>query len=587
MTESFMAPYNAKVWAHPATEMNSIWVGERVATIKFEDILSNVIKKRDAPAWGPNAQFRYPMNGTGSIWLKIFEALPNANKRLNARVTRIRTKPGAKRLELADGSKVPFDGLLSTMPIVSMLRMLPDHPNLADLAAGDNGAADHSRFKHQTCNVIGVGIEGTGVPEFLNGVHWVYFPEDEYIFYRVTVLSNFSPVMVALPYKQWSLLIEVSESKYRVIPSSREELRQKVLEGLRKAGMLPPDAKIVTIWDKRLEYGYPIPYVERNMHVHAADAALRELGVWSRGRFGSWKYEVGNQDHSCMLGVDAVDSMLFGGNDAGREVTFNAPNTVNQQYRKYDFDFDPSRLAKQAGRSHSFGAAPRRLLRLPQWDWVTYHCQQDDHWADRVRELMVSRPEQTKWLMHSYEACGAADTKRPMLEMLREGLDHLDRVPSSNTSHEAVGWARHVSAHYQKLPERIVFVRGGLPADSALLSKGSGVDKFANSDFHMWGSHVAELPLSLRSDFCQIAWPLVQRVRRHSRSCPERVLTMSNSAMFVSKRRLLAAPIDVWQSLLALLSDRAAATNGQVIDFAWHLLFGQPAVLPGRAMTSY
>jgi hypothetical protein len=59
-----MAPYNAKVWAHPANEMNSIWVGERVATIKFEDILANVIQRRDAPAWGPNAQFRYPMNGT-------------------------------------------------------------------------------------------------------------------------------------------------------------------------------------------------------------------------------------------------------------------------------------------------------------------------------------------------------------------------------------------------------------------------------------------------------------------------------------------------------------------------------------------
>ena len=52
------------MWAHPANEMNSIWVGERVATIKFEDILSNVIQRRDAPAWGPNAQFRYPMNGT-------------------------------------------------------------------------------------------------------------------------------------------------------------------------------------------------------------------------------------------------------------------------------------------------------------------------------------------------------------------------------------------------------------------------------------------------------------------------------------------------------------------------------------------
>jgi protoporphyrinogen oxidase len=197
---------------------------------------------------------------------------------------------------------VKFDALLSTIPIVQLLRMTPDHPELASLAEGDNGAADKSRFKHQTVNLVGVGIWGIALPEALNGVHWVYFPEDEYIFYRVTVLSNFSPLVVAHPYKQWSLLIEVSESVHRTdllklkgssaeaewTAGGRERLRARVIADLRKSGMLPPNASIASVWDTRLEYGYPVPYVERNMHVHAADAALRALGSWSRGRFGSW-----------------------------------------------------------------------------------------------------------------------------------------------------------------------------------------------------------------------------------------------------------------------------------------------------------
>ena len=106
LTDTFMAPYNAKVWAHPAKEMNHIWVGERVAEIKSESVFSNVINKRDAPKWGPNAQFRYPMNGTGHIWVKVWHTLPKENKRLGARVTAVRTKDGAKELELADGRKV-------------------------------------------------------------------------------------------------------------------------------------------------------------------------------------------------------------------------------------------------------------------------------------------------------------------------------------------------------------------------------------------------------------------------------------------------------------------------------------------------
>ena len=39
---------------------------------------------------------------------------------------------------------------------------------------------------------------------------------------------------------------------------------------------------------------------------------LREQKIWSRGRFGSYKYEVGNQDHSLMLGVECADNVMFG-----------------------------------------------------------------------------------------------------------------------------------------------------------------------------------------------------------------------------------------------------------------------------------
>ena len=50
-----------------------------------------------------------------------------------------------------------------------------------------------------------------------------------------------------------------------------------------------------------------------------------EHQIWSRGQFGSWKYEVGNQDHSCILGVEAADSMLFG----AKEFTFEFPDKAN------------------------------------------------------------------------------------------------------------------------------------------------------------------------------------------------------------------------------------------------------------------
>jgi hypothetical protein len=63
---------------------------------------------------------------------------------------------------------------------------------------------------------------------------------------------------------------------------------------------------------RRLEHGYPTPSLARDGVLEKALPWLREAGIWSRGRFGSYKYEVGNQDHSLMLGVECADNILFG-----------------------------------------------------------------------------------------------------------------------------------------------------------------------------------------------------------------------------------------------------------------------------------
>jgi hypothetical protein len=131
----------------------------------------------------------------------------------------VRTAEGQKAVELQDGTKEPFDHLLSTIPLPHLLRMTPDHPELAALADGDNGtshlsnhppppstllafalaltqtrrapnwvkptnpipnpnlgASDHSKFKHQTVNLFGVGVWGIGVPDVLNGMHGLSNP---------------------------------------------------------------------------------------------------------------------------------------------------------------------------------------------------------------------------------------------------------------------------------------------------------------------------------------------------------------------------------------------------------------------------
>jgi hypothetical protein len=90
--------------------------------------------------------------------------------------------------------------------------------------------------------------------------------------------------------------------------------------------MMESTDEIVSIYYRRLEHGYPTPSLERDGVLHQVLPELRKQSIWSRGRFGSYKYEVANQDHSCMIGVEAVDNMLFG----TKEFTLFYPSLTNE-----------------------------------------------------------------------------------------------------------------------------------------------------------------------------------------------------------------------------------------------------------------
>ena len=52
--------------------------------------------------------------------------------------------------------------------------------------------------------------------------------------------------------------------------------------------------------------------MDRNEALDTIHGYLEPRGIHSRGRFGSCKYEIGNQDHSLMQGVEPVDRWLDG-----------------------------------------------------------------------------------------------------------------------------------------------------------------------------------------------------------------------------------------------------------------------------------
>jgi protoporphyrinogen oxidase len=315
--------------------MQCQWLGERVAAPDLKTVTKNVILQKTAGNWGPNATFRFPARGgTGGIWIAVADTLPEKNKRFGEHSTVTKVDADKKVVHLQDGKTIGYERLITTMAVDSLVEHMGDQ-ELIKLSKDLFYSATH---------VIGVGIRGER-PERIGDKCWLYFPEDDCPFYRATIFSNYSPnnqpsKSVKLPTLQlangsrrnsmqpkegpyWSIMLEVSESSMKPVDS--KNLLKDCIQGLVNTEMLKETDEIVSTYHRRFDHGYPTPSLEREGVLKVLLPKLQAKGIYSRGRFGSWRYEVGNQDHSFMLGVEAADNIVNG----AAELTLNYPDFVN------------------------------------------------------------------------------------------------------------------------------------------------------------------------------------------------------------------------------------------------------------------
>lgn len=309
IAEAFLLPYNEKIWARDPAELSVAWTADRVAPVDLSRVEHGLATGADAPDWGPNHRFRYPRHGgAGAVWKQLGERL-GPRLRLGSRAQALDLE--RKRLRLAGGEEVEYAALISTVPLDRLAGMTGD-PAWAD-AAGP--------LAYTTVDVFGAALRGPA-PSELAGRTWMYHPGPEAPFYRSTMMSELSPDNVPEAPGDWSLLLEVASAAGAESPV--EVLTEAVRRGLRATG-LQGDSDLDHLWHRRLPYGYPVPTLGRDAALQRLLLELASHGVLSRGRFGAWKYEVSNQDHSFMQGVEAVDRLRRG----DREPTLETPGLVN------------------------------------------------------------------------------------------------------------------------------------------------------------------------------------------------------------------------------------------------------------------
>lgn len=177
-----------------------------------------------------------------------------------------------------------------------------------------------TELRHNSVYMVGVGYE---MP-LADSKSWMYFPQHDVPFYRVTNFAKYASANVpsADTSRHCSYMTEVAYSEYRHEPL--DGLEERVQEGLRTSGVVTGRPSVASVHVEQIDYAYPIPTLSRDRALETIQPWLMQQGILSRGRFGSWRYEIGNMDHAVKMGVDAGRSLLT---DAPEELWQRPPRS--------------------------------------------------------------------------------------------------------------------------------------------------------------------------------------------------------------------------------------------------------------------
>lgn len=269
IAKHFMVPYNQKLWtAHPR-DLTCDWMGRFVPQTSLEQILDGALSDQSKKI-GYNAYFYYPLQGGIESLPKAF-ASSLSNIHVDSETCEIDLRE--KKVTFKNGEEIHYHKLISSIPLPKLTSMIKPLPRQIE-----NSLAN---LRYNSVFDINLGVNRN-----VSDKHWVYFPEPEYIFYRVGFPSNFSPFMA--PEGSSSLYIEISYSNNK--PLDKKKAIERAKEDLIKAKILKDSDGILA--EKSLDIKCAYVIYDRNHKGSVAQIKnfLRENDIYTIGRYGSWEY---------------------------------------------------------------------------------------------------------------------------------------------------------------------------------------------------------------------------------------------------------------------------------------------------------
>jgi len=257
IAERFLIPYNEKLYACSLKKLDVDAMGRFFPYAETADIIRN-FKTPDNGSY--NDRFTYPRGGAIQYIRALARDLDPARICLGERLLSIDL---AAKVATTNRRQIAFEHLISSAPFDRLLEMV--------------GWQRSTPLSSNKVLVFNLGFDRKGWDD----VHWVYFPERAFSFYRVGFYDNIFGT------DRMSLYVELGYPSEAVIDV--DAARAQVLEELAKAGIIDGH-ELVSHHTVTLDPAYVHITQQSQALVSRSRSALAARGVHSVGRYGGWTY---------------------------------------------------------------------------------------------------------------------------------------------------------------------------------------------------------------------------------------------------------------------------------------------------------
>jgi protoporphyrinogen oxidase len=260
---AFSAPYTRKYWTCDPHHLTTDWIGTRVFNPDIEDVTAGYQGAARRPTHYIT-KVRYPRRGG----YKSFAALlaRDANIKTGNPVTGIDFL--RRELYLKSGENLRFERLISTLPLVELVRLSLHAPPEEVVSAA----------QMLTCTAL-VLVEVTAAHPTQQDGHWFYVYDEDKFSTRINCTERLS--LNNAPQGHTGVQVEVYHSRYRPLGIGLDQLGEKVARELEEMGFINRNLVGKPARDIRISTR-PVPYANVLFDVPRREA-LNTILNWAEG----------------------------------------------------------------------------------------------------------------------------------------------------------------------------------------------------------------------------------------------------------------------------------------------------------------